>query len=74
MDIKIELMRVSKIVVSSSDYNKKLTGDVKFRLKQIDSLLTKHEALQKKDPDNYGFQGDLEHVSELLGEVVSFLK
>ena len=56
-------------------------GDYKWELRQcrgflkdIENVLKDHEARQKKDPDDYGYVGDLAHAAGNLVEVIRFLR
>ena len=42
-------------------------------LGQIDDALEKHASEMEAQPRNWGFAGDLGHVSEGLAEIVKFL-
>lgn len=68
-----ELGKRMTAVTADREYQVRLR-DCRVVLDGIEKALKVHEARQKKDPNNYGYVGDLGHVEGELIEVARFLR
>lgn len=48
-------------------------AEVEAKLEALKAKLKVHKEREATDPKNWGFNGDLAHVDQVLGELVSFL-
>jgi len=48
--------------------------NVQESLNNIKKLIAKHTREQSRKPTDWGFVGDMEHVSELLEDIETFLR
>lgn len=48
-------------------------AEVEAKLELLKTKLKTHKEREAADPKNWGFNGDLAHVDQVLGELVSFL-
>ena len=74
MNIKQELVKISKTLNAgaSQSYRQKRQS-IDSVLVELKNSILKHETKQKKDPDNYGYVGDLNYVLSQLKEMVGHL-
>ncbi len=49
---------------------KKCREVISFQMQELARRLAHHAERQAGEPKNWGFAGDLEHVSSLLGEII----
>lgn len=47
--------------------------EIDRKMSRLEKELGKHEKEQLKEPTNWGYIGDLGHVSELLDDILSFI-
>lgn len=52
----------------------KTLKDLNSQLENLKSKLKGHQKAQKKDPQNWGYVGDLKHLSTQLDEILAHLK
>ena len=71
-----EILMIAKDFVSidAGAVYKKRQKDIDILMKEIGTGLKKHAKLQKEDPGNYGYEGDLGHVYAELVDLNNFLK
>jgi len=49
-------------------------NNIKRLEKEINNLLEEHKQKQEKDPKNWGFVGDLNNISEILNQIIQFMR
>jgi acetylglutamate kinase len=57
---------------ANSEYREWI-ATVRQDLRLLDRQLTKHEARQRQNPNDYGHVGDIQHVESGLQEMMRFL-
>jgi hypothetical protein len=64
-----EAKKKSATELSYEDWNEQ----ARSLLKSIESKLKAHATAQSKQPQNYGFTGDVQHVYEKLSDIDGYL-
>ena len=63
--------REAKGTNATEDYKASL-ADAKKKVSTIESILNSHASKQADKPQDWGFVGDMDHINEILKELIDF--